>query len=89
MCCSCLTFAEKNMAKTKPSDKRRKQVGEKLKKMRVGAGYKSAEIFAYDNELNRVQYWRMEKGANFTMDSLMNVLEIHKITMSEFFKDLK
>jgi len=89
MCCSCLTFAEKIMAKTKSSDKRRKQVGDKLKKLRVRAGYKSAETFSYDNELNRVQYWRMERGANFTMDSLLRVLNIHKITMEDFFKGLK
>lgn len=77
------------MAKAKPSDKRRKQVGEKLKKLRVALGYKSAETFSYDNELNRVQYWRMEKGANFTMDSLLNILDIHKMMLAEFFKDLK
>ena len=77
------------MAKAKPSDKRRKQIGEKLKKLRLGLKYKSAETFAYDNELNRVQYWRMEKGANFTMDSLSRVLDIHKISLAEFFKDLK
>lgn len=77
------------MANSKTSEKRLKQVGEKLKKLRVKALYKSAETFAFDNELNRVQYWRMEKGANFTMQSLMKVLDIHKLTLGDFFKDLE
>lgn len=74
------------MEKTKTIQKRLGKLGEKLKKLRLKAGYKSAEIFAYDNELNRVQYWRMEKGANFTLLSLMRVLDIHKMTLGEFFK---
>ena len=77
------------MAKTKVSPKRVKQIGEKLKKLRIKAKYVSAEIFAYDHELNRVQYWRMEKGANFTMNSLIAVLDIHKITLEDFFDGLK
>ena len=77
------------MANITASEKRLKLVGEKLKKLRQKAQYSSAETFAFDNDLNRVQYWRMEKGANFTMQSLMKVLDIHKITLEEFFKDLK
>lgn len=77
------------MAKKNPSEIRLQKVGEKLKKIRIKAKYKSAETFAYDNELNRVQYWRMEKGANFTLQSLIKVLDIHKLTFEEFFKDLE
>lgn len=77
------------MASTKASEKRLEQIGGKLKKLRIKAKYKSAETFAFDNELNRVQYWRMEKGANFTMQSLIKVLDIHKLTLEEFFKELK
>ena len=74
------------MERTKTIEKRLGKLGEKLKKLRTKAGYKSAETFAYDNELNRVQYWRMEKGANFTLLSLMRVLDIHKVTLEQFFK---
>jgi len=77
------------MAKTKRAEKRLALIGDKLKKLRVKAKYKSAETFAFDNELNRVQYWRMEKGANFTMQSLIRVLDIHKLTLEEFFKGLE
>ena len=77
------------MGKGKASEYRLKKAGEKLKKLRLQAGYKSAETFAFDNELNRVQYWRMEKGANFTMQSLMKVLDIHKLSLEDFFKGLE
>ena len=77
------------MEKLKTYEKRLKQIGEKLKDLRLKAGYKSAETFSYDNELNRVQYWRMEKGANFTLTSLFKILEIHKITLEEFFARIK
>ena len=64
-------------------------IGEKIKTLRIKKGYTSAEIFAYEHELNRISYWRMEKGANITMSSLFRILDIHQITLSEFFKDIK
>ena len=78
------------MAKTKEkdTDKRIQKIGEKLKKLRVDKGYTSYETFAFDNEINRVQYWRMEKGTNVTMKSLIKVLDIYDLTLNEFFKDL-
>jgi hypothetical protein len=77
------------MKTSKADDKRMVLVGKKLKELRVKAGYKSAENFSSDNELNRVQYWRMEKGANFTLHSLLKVIAIHKLSLEEFFKGLK
>jgi transcriptional regulator with XRE-family HTH domain len=64
-------------------------IGEKLKELRIKKGYTSYETFAIDNELSRMQYWRIEKGlSNITVRSLMRILDIHKITVEEFFKDL-
>lgn len=77
------------MVKGKVTEVRLKKIGERLKLLRVKAGYKSAETFAFDNELNRVQYWRMEKGANFTFQSLIRVLDIHKLSLEKFFKGLE
>lgn len=65
------------------------QVAAKIKILRMKAGYKSSETFAATHGLPRVQYWRMEKGTNFTHKSLMNILDIHKLTPAEFFKDIK
>lgn len=47
-------------------------------------GYTRAEIFAYEHELNRVSYWRMEKGCNMTLASLMRILDIHQLGCMNF-----
>lgn len=64
------------------------QISQKLKEIRLSKGYTSYETFAYENELNRVQYWRIESGRNITLKTLIKVLEIHEISLEEFFKDL-
>jgi predicted transcriptional regulator len=64
------------------------QIASKLKKIRIEKGFSSYENFAYENDLPRVQYWRMEKGTNFTIKNLLRILEIHNITIEDFFKDL-
>lgn len=68
-------------------DKRIVLIGNRIKDLRKSKGYTSAEIFAYDNNLSRVSYWRMEHGYNITMQSLLKILDIHNITLVEFFSD--
>lgn len=58
------------------------KIGEKLAELRKQKGYTSHETFAYDYEMSRVQYWRIEKGkTNLTLKSLMRLLEIHGISL--------
>ena len=66
-------------------DPRLEEIGRRIKALRIKKGYKSAEIFAYEHGLNRVSYWRMEKGCNLTFTSLLRLLDIHGITLEEFF----
>ena len=54
------------------------KIASKLKKLRIEKGFTSYENFAYQNDLPRVQYWRMEKGTNFTIKNLLKILDIHK-----------
>ena len=63
-------------------------IGSELKKLRVNAGYKSYEVFAWDNKISRIQYWKMEKGTNCTLKSLKRVLDIHDTRMDDFFNSL-
>jgi transcriptional regulator with XRE-family HTH domain len=66
-----------------------KKIGSKLKDLRVKLGYTSHEDFAYDHDIPRMQYWRIEKGkANLTMKSLARLLAIHKLSIQEFFMAL-
>ncbi len=73
---------------TKANDARLLAIGKQIKQLRIEKGYSSAEIFAYENNLNRISYWRMEKGTNITITSLLKILDIHKITLSDFFSKL-
>lgn len=62
------------------------RIGARLTSLRKKKGYSSHEDFAYDFELPRVQYWRIEKGkANITIRSLCRLLSIHDLSVEEFF----
>ena len=62
------------------------RIGSKLTDLRKQKGYTSHEDFAYDFDIPRVQYWRIEKGkTNVTVKSLCRILTIHKISLEEFF----
>jgi transcriptional regulator with XRE-family HTH domain len=64
-------------------------IGNRLTDLRKQKGYGSHEAFAFDYDLPRVQYWRLEKGkSNFTLRTLTKVLEIHNVSLDEFFSSL-
>lgn len=69
-------------------DPRVQAIANKIRQLRIDAGYTSHENFAWDNDLSRVQYWRIETGANITMKTLLKILDIHGLTLSEFFNGL-
>lgn len=68
----------------------KREIGAKLRKLRKEkAGYSSHEDFALDKKLARVQYFRFERGQNnFTIDSLLELLHIHQISLEEFFSGM-
>ena len=64
-----------------------KEIGNKLAELRKKKGYTSHESFAYDHDIPRMHYWRIENGkTNLTIRSLMRILAIHNITLQEFFE---
>ena len=69
-------------------DPRIKNMAAKLRELRIAKGYSNHETFAWDNELNRVQYWKVEKGSNITIKTLLRILDIHHLSLSEFFKEM-
>jgi len=70
-------------------DQRIIKIGERLKELRIKAGYPSYEHFAWDNKLSRRGYWALEKGTNFTIKTLLKVLDIHKMSLKEFFSSVE
>ena len=61
------------------------KIGAELKSMRLLAGFSSYEVFANKNNLSKIQYFKMEKGTNFTLKSLDRILKIHDISIINFF----
>lgn len=60
-------------------------LGIMIRKLRLKKGFKSAELFSYENNLNRTAYWRWENGQNITMKNFFKICSIHQLTPREFF----
>jgi len=63
-----------------------KNIGQQLRLLRQEAGFRSYADFAWEYDLNKTQYGRMENGANCTLKSLIKVLAIHGLSFREFFE---
>lgn len=72
--------------KNKTRDESLYNIGSTLRQLRLRKGFKSAELFSYEHELNRTAYWRWENGENITMKNFLRLCEIHKMTPSEVFR---
>ncbi len=66
-------------------DERIVKIAERVRQLRKEKGYVSYDYFAWENKIPRVQYWRMEKGTNFTVKNLLRILDAHDMTLKEFF----
>lgn len=62
-----------------------REIGMKLRKVRIERGHTSYEKFCYEHGLSKVQYHNMEKGKGYNITSLIRVLKIHDLTLKEFF----
>lgn len=63
-------------------------IAQKLKEMRKEK-YSSYENFALDHGLDRKQYWRVEKGSNITIKTLVKILDLHKKDLVTFFNEIE
>ena len=64
------------------------QIANKIKKLRIDAGFTSYENFANAHDIDRKQYWRMEKGCNLTIRSIATIANCHKISLEDFFRGI-
>lgn len=71
------------------ADPRLKQIAQKLKQLRISKGYSSYEAFAFDHDSPRVGYGRHEQGTNLTLKSLLRLLDIHNLSLADFFADMQ
>jgi Helix-turn-helix. len=86
----CRTMAAKNVKKLTgsidESEEMLKKIANRIKQLRIKAGYSSLEKFAYEHEISRTQYARYEKGEDMRLTSLMRIVAAHGMTLQEFFK---
>lgn len=64
-----------------------KKIGNRIKQLRIKAGYASYEVFAFENNINRTQFGRYEKGEDLRVSSLLKVLQALRVTPKEFFNE--
>lgn len=64
-----------------------KELGQRIRQLRLAMGYSSAEKFAIDHKLSRVSYTKCETGANMTYMSLRRLLKIFNMSVSDFFNE--
>ena len=64
------------------------KIGARLKALRIQKGYSSHEKFAFENEFDRSQYGKYERGAaDMRMSTLVRLLVILDIDPVEFFSE--
>ncbi|HTF05412.1 MAG TPA: helix-turn-helix transcriptional regulator [Bacteroidia bacterium] len=62
-------------------------LGKRIKQLRKEKGYTNQEIFAYDNDLNRAQYNKYERGGDIRFSSLVKLIKALDISVKEFFSE--
>jgi transcriptional regulator with XRE-family HTH domain len=62
-----------------------KKLGKRIKDLRIKAGYKSYEYFAYEHNISRAQFGRYENGQDLKISSLLKIVSAFGLTMEQFF----
>jgi transcriptional regulator with XRE-family HTH domain len=60
-------------------------ISNRLKVLRKEKGFNNYEHFAYELGMSRSAYWRIEKGSNFEMRTLLRICKLLGISVQEFF----
>ena len=64
-------------------------IGSTIRKLRIQKGYRCAEYFAFEFQLNRSAYYGWENGKNISIKKLIIVCEALGITLPDFFQLVK
>jgi len=73
--------------KVKDNHEDLKRLGDRIKSLRVKAGFTNYEYFAYKHEIPRAQFGRYERGEDLRYSSLLKVIRAFGITVEEFFSE--
>jgi transcriptional regulator with XRE-family HTH domain len=73
----------------KPNQEELIAIALRLKELRKAKGYSNYEHIAFDLEMSRSAYWRLETGANFELKTLIKICRLLDISLEDFFKGIK
>ena len=73
---------------SKPNQEELNAIALRLKELRKAKGYSNYEHIAFDLEMSRSAYWRLETGANFELKTLIKICRLLEISLEEFFKGI-
>jgi transcriptional regulator with XRE-family HTH domain len=62
-----------------------KLIAERLRQLRKSHGHSNYESIAYELNMSRSAYWRLESGKNFELKTLIKICRLLGVTLSEFF----
>jgi transcriptional regulator with XRE-family HTH domain len=62
-----------------------KRIGERLKALRLEKGFSSYEKFAFENDIDRAQYGRYERGGDMRISTLVKILLALDVSIEDFF----
>jgi transcriptional regulator with XRE-family HTH domain len=63
-------------------------IGKKLKVVRKLKGYNNYEHLAFELEMSRSAYSRIENGANFELKTLIKICKLLGVTLEDFFQGI-
>src|SRR5688572_2899630 len=79
----CLMKKAKAKTQKKHIEPELRCLGERIRQLRKGKGYKSAETFAYEHDFPRITYTAFERGSNLTFISLVKLARAFEMRLEE------
>jgi transcriptional regulator with XRE-family HTH domain len=64
-----------------------KQLGARIKVLRIAKGHSNHEKFAFEHNINRSQYWRYEQGEDLKFSTLLKIIKALDVSLLEFFSE--
>lgn len=65
-----------------------RKIGERLRELRIAAGFTAYDKFAFTYDFDSQTILRAEQGKNITIKTLIKILNVHGISLEDFFKGL-
>ncbi len=66
-----------------------KAISLRLKELRKSKGYNNYEHIAFELNMSRSAYWKLESGKNFEIKTLIKVCKLLEIKLEDFFKGIQ